>query len=257
MSYEKGACWRTVTVRAAPALGAILLITYLHPTLVRVTEACPDPCEDNPAAAGCGWDWSAYSTQNGCFEGYATRATGENKFSFATGKEFLEGLVDACENGTSIGKLYVFSHGWVYQSTSGAAHGGGFYGGGPDDSGFYGTEQATDDGDARYICEGWPSLQSLINDGVAVFAEDCKIFMEGCHVGEIGDFASWLGSTTGCTIAAAYGISFEHAIGSDFVEFESGPGNLAEKNDPDYDKWKDDGSECGKYYKVPACTCSD
>lgn len=192
-------------------------------------------------------DISACSTQKGCFDGYGQRCTGSNRYLFSTGKEFLEGLVSATAANGRIGNLYVFSEGWGYRSSSGASHNGGFYGDPSNGSGFYGTECYGDHSDARYLSD----LESAMSSEQIRFAPNKEIFLEGCHIGEVGSFAGELASMTNRTVTAACGGSSEEAIGNNWVKFRSVPINWDELQDSDYDGWLEGTSQIGKYKTVP------
>jgi hypothetical protein len=195
-------------------------------------------------------DISACGKTEGCFEGYGQRVTGSNRYLFGTGKEFLDGLVQATSDNGSIGNLYIFSHAWLYQSSTGISHGGGFWGQGSGDPSlayFNGQTISGDHADARDLDD----LEALINNESIRFAPDCIIFIEGCHVGEIGSFVSNLSSLTGRTIISAYGDSTEYELGTNWVKFRSAPENSAESNNPDYDGWKSGSTELGTYITVP------
>ncbi len=185
---------------------------------------------------------SAYSTQQGVFAGYAQRCTPGKMFAFATGKQFLEGLVAKTTEYGQIGDLYIFSHAWSYQSQSGATHNGGFYGGGPDNSGFYGSPSYLDHADARTLAH----LQTAINNGTIKFAPDKKIFLEGCHIGEIGTFVAGLSQMTGRVIISACGGSEEKTDGNGKIYFQSAPRVWEEQVDPDYDGWLSGATQLGE-----------
>jgi len=192
-------------------------------------------------------DISACSTQEGCFAGYGQRCTPDNWFSFTTGKDFLDGLVDKTTENGKIGDLYIFSHAWLYNSAAGRAHNGGFYGNPANNSGFYGSPRAGDHADARYLSD----LQTAINNGTIKFASKKHIFLEGCHIGEIGTFVAELAGMTGRTITSCCGESSEDGIGSNWVRFHSGPANWEERTNPDYDGWLSGAAEIGEHVTVP------
>ncbi len=82
------------------------------------------------------------------------------------------------------------------------------------------------------------------------FASGKKIFLEGCHIGEIGTFAAQLASMTGRIVERSYGASSENATGTDWVKFSSRPETSAEAIDPDYDMWKRGNAQLGEYTTV-------
>lgn len=184
---------------------------------------------------------SAYSTQEGVFAGYAQRCTPGRTFAFATGKEFLQGLATKTTEYGQIGDLYIFSHAWSYHSVTGTIHNGGFYGGGPAESGFYGTASVIDYADARTLAH----LQSAINNGTIKFAPDKKIFLEGCHIGEIGTFVAGLAQITGRVIISACGGSEEKTDANGKMYFQSAPDVWEELQDPDYDGWLSGSTQIG------------
>ena len=184
---------------------------------------------------------SAYSTQEGCFAGYAQNCTPGRTFAFETGKEFLQGLTTKTTEYGQLGDLYIFSHAWNYQSVFGNAHNGGFYGGGPAESGFYGTASVLDHADARTLAH----LQTAINNGTIKFAPGKKIFLEGCHIGEIGTFVAGLAQITGRVVISACGGSDEMTDANGKIYFRSAPRVWEELQDPDYDGWLSGDAQIG------------
>ena len=182
----------------------------------------------------------------GSFSQWAVKVTGRRNSAmrkqFATGKDVMAALAswtrtrDELENPdeekcTCMKNLYVFSHAWVDQSASGASHQGGFYGGGPGDSGFYGIirtkmnddgeEERQDHADARSIAD----LKKAIDDGSVVFCGGCQITLTGCRITSTGNFADQLTLITGCTVRAASGA----CDGTKAPRFKSGPKTWAER----------------------------
>lgn len=158
-------------------------------------------------------------------------------------------MEDATTEHGKIGHLYIFSHAWKcrHHDDFGQPRNGGFYGGGPNKSGFYGQTLAGDHSDARTLND----LQTAIDDEKIKFASGKKIFLEGCHIGEIGTFVTELANITGRTVESACGNSSEYETGSDYVEFSAGAHCTLEKDDPDYDLWLRGTMKIGKYIKKP------
>jgi len=195
------------------------------------------------------------------FTGYSSRVT-STKFEFESGKEFVDGLIDITTEYGGIKNLFVFSHGWEYQSQFGAAHDGGFVA----DTGahdFYGQTLPTDDADARDVGDlrnavSSDSIKFVTPTGQA-YANGARnqLFFEGCHVYEIGGFALAMKGVTDCHTVAPCGICWEEDIGSGYVIFGSGAENFAESQDPDYDGFRkrkaDDNSQVdlGSTFEVP------
>jgi len=209
-------------------------------------EECDGSCSRNCASSasshpsnsgGCeatAVDVSAYSTQYGCFQGYAERCTPNKIFPFATGTDFIDGLKDITTEHGEIGNLYIFSHAWWYLSASGTNHDGGFFGGGSNNSGFYGNSNYGGHSNHRTLMH----LQQEMNNNTIKFEAGKRIFLEGCHVGEIGDFVKDLASITDRKVEAACGSSIEKpGPGSQPEYFESAPEHQVEKDDSNYDGW--------------------
>ena len=209
-----------------------------------------------------GVDISVYSTQEGCFAGYAQRATGANIHSFTTGSEVITALINATSTHCSIGNLYIFSHAWLYNSQFGQEHSGGLFGGGDDRAGFYGQKIADDDPEARDLTD----LQNAINAGTIRFADDgtLRIFLEGCRIGVTGStislpssFVTQLGSITGRVVVSACAGSSEYALQTNSVKFRSAPDPYEELIDGIYDGWIEDSTQRGIYCTVPAFVFSN
>lgn len=201
----------------------------------------------------CGVDVSAYATSHSYFAGYADRLS-RPKFPFATGKEFLEGLAAATAEYHGIRNLYVFSHAWHYHSPDGISHGGGFLGNYPvfPQSGFYGQKIAGDHADARQLSD----LSTLVASESIKFITPppntyLKLFLEGCHVDEIGSFAASFASLVNRSVTAACGASSEYNLTPTSVTFRSAAENSAESTDPDWDRWRKDGVNIGRDTMVP------
>jgi RHS repeat-associated protein len=156
-----------------------------------------------------------------------------NDHSFATGKEFLEILIRESKDQCCIKKLVVFSHAWRYRSSFGGRVGGGFPGGGPTDSGFYGKIPVGEDGKRKLHpkARDLSDLEALKSKGKVRFCEPCKITFTGCRVGSTGSFVSRLARISGCSITAAHGA----CSGENPPRFTSGPGSSKEKEDGQYD----------------------
>jgi len=187
---------------------------------------------------------SAYSTQEPCFGGYAAQCTPGKTYSFGTGKDFIQGLIEMTTTYGFVGDIHVFSHAWLYQSASGIAHNGGFYGAGPNNSGFYGSASPGDHVDSRTLAD----LQNVINFGSVKLCLGGKIFLEGCHIGEIGTFVTQLATITGRPVISACGASSEQIDVAGKIYFNSGAENQAELTDPDYDGWLKNGVQIGANY---------
>jgi hypothetical protein len=182
---------------------------------------------------------SAYSTQYGCFAGYAERCTGNSRFAFATGKDLIDGLAAKTNTDGSVGNLYIFCDAWEYQSTAGAQHDGGVYGGGPNWSGFYGQAVEGDHADSRTLAD----LQTAIDNGTIRFARKCKLNCSGCRVYLTGNFWANLKTAAGADSATACCIgSEERTDGEDKMYFEAVNGSTAEQNDNTiYHGWRRNG----------------
>lgn len=186
---------------------------------------------------------SAYATSDGCFAGYAQRCTGNRRFPFSSGKDFLDGLAEMTEKYGFIADINVFSHAWSYQSSSGIMHGGGFWGSGGD-CGFYGVTNSTDHSDARTLAD----LSAAISSGRIKLWDEGRVFVEGCHIGEIGSFASGLSSITGRGLICACGNVDEQTDSDGKMFFRSAPGTFDESTNPDYDGWLESGSQTGSSF---------
>lgn len=111
-------------------------------------------------------------------------------------------------------------HAWSAASPYGAGVGGGL-GGGQKGSGtgFYAKDaapQPTGAGDGRAGGgRSLPDLQREINAGTIRFCRPCRIYIYGCRVSTIGDFASQLSTMTGCIVYAGNGsVSTTHDDGT-------------------------------------------
>ena len=186
-------------------------------------------------------DVYAYSTSEGCFAGYAQQCTPGRTFGFDTGRDFIDGLVNKTATYGMLGDVNVFSHAWVYQSSFGVTHNGGFWGGGPNASGFYGTTVTGDHADARTLA----NLQTALNNWTIKLFPGRRIFLEGCHIGEIGTFVSALSTMTSRQVISACGSSSEMTDGTGHIYFSSGPENQAELTDTDYDGWLKGATQVG------------
>jgi hypothetical protein len=144
----------------------------------------------------------------------------------------------------AIGDVHVFSHAWLHKSAEGASHNGGFWGGGPEDSGFYGSSSEGDHADARTLSD----LQKAIENGSVKLHVGGEIFLEGCHIGETGTFVSQLRAITGRVVISACGSSTEQTDANGKIYFRSAPENQAELVDTDYDGWLRDSAKIGSSY---------
>ena len=177
------------------------------------------------------------------FQSYAKATTPNNLIHFSSGSVFMKKLRASYRESGPIGDIYIYSHAWIYDSFDGKTREGGFYSNAPGSGninwGLYGKLAK---GDKTQYARIINDIVESIDNNMLKLKDNGVFYFVGCHLGEIGFFASKLAEITNRKIYCACGSVNHVAAFTKEIEdkglFESRPAPETDEHiENDYDYW--------------------